>query len=924
MFTEYVPGEKIVEEELMMHRFRLQYVAGRIVVCVVLCLFVVAAHAASSWYVATSGNNSQGTNWSTAYTNIQTALNAANTGDTIYIKGETFSKSIDEPQLVWTTNNLTILGSYQGVGSPGSNSMDEWPTVIQRNWGPPPHSAQWYNTNCRAMLIKGITGGTMERLTMSGWLHMGYPSPSPDYSGGVLFVSNSTDVAISSCIFKDGDVYTPQPPVKGANVYVGNSTNVTFSSCEFKDGWNYDYHNDCGRGAGLYSEDSFITLTNCTVQNNQSSAPYYGGRGAGVYIDGGSAVIVDSMILGNMGDAESFSDPLKTPLGGGLYLAGLTNIVRNCLIQGNMVDVGATNRGDGIYVETGFVSLENCSIIGNRGQGVFVDGGTISVTNCIVWDNGDDLVRFPTNASGILTGVWYSDIEDGDNDGVNGCISADPLFEYGYYLATNSPCVNAGSAPASVIGLSNYTTHADGTLDSGTVDLGYHYTSGILQSPLAQLYVAADGSDSNQGTNWTTAFRSITKALSKVTHGSRIYVGTGTYNNAVETFPLLITKAGLELLGTNADETVVNADGATQRVMNVKGSGNCKIQGLTITKGKTPPSNIRGGGIGLWQSDVEIVSCNITSNEASWGSTIGGGIYLKGSAVVISNCLIEYNWASADWSTSGGGIYAGVNCELTVLDSVIRKNFANANGSGSGQTAGGAGVHIDATYAASKPDAIYALRNSVISENYFTGGSGIFRGGGLRVEGARTVTVENCVFSSNALANADDTVYAGGIFGWENAVINIRNCTIATNFAEGIQITNNCLALVRNTILWNNGDELVGFPTNAAGTLSNVWYSCIEDGDNDGVNGCVSVDPAFVDMTYFHLKSKTGNYVDGYFGGGSWANSTVHSPLIDAGDPESDYSREPKFNGRRINIGAYGNTAVASKSLARGTVMMFR
>lgn len=38
----------------------------------------------------------------------------------------------------------------------------------------------------------------------------------------------------------------------------------------------------------------------------------------------------------------------------------------------------------------------------------------------------------------------------------------------------------------------------------------------------------------------------------------------------------------------------------------------------------------------------------------------------------------------------------------------------------------------------------------------------------------------------------------------------------------------------------------------------------------------------------------------------------VMSPCIDAGDPASDYSNEPAYNGGRINMGRYGNTSTAS------------
>ena len=57
-------------------------------------------------------------------------------------------------------------------------------------------------------------------------------------------------------------------------------------------------------------------------------------------------------------------------------------------------------------------------------------------------------------------------------------------------------------------------------------------------------------------------------------------------------------------------------------------------------------------------------------------------------------------------------------------------------------------------------------------------------------------------------------------------------------------------------------------------------------------------------------------YVGGYFSGGSWSASPANSPLIDQGDPGSDVALELPPNGGRINIGAYGNTPVASKSFS--------
>ena len=41
------------------------------------------------------------------------------------------------------------------------------------------------------------------------------------------------------------------------------------------------------------------------------------------------------------------------------------------------------------------------------------------------------------------------------------------------------------------------------------------------------------------------------------------------------------------------------------------------------------------------------------------------------------------------------------------------------------------------------------------------------------------------------------------------------------------------------------------------------------------------------------------------------------SDAIDAGDPASDYSKEPKPNGGRVNMGVWGNTPHAAMTSSR-------
>ena len=70
-----------------------------------------------------------------------------------------------------------------------------------------------------------------------------------------------------------------------------------------------------------------------------------------------------------------------------------------------------------------------------------------------------------------------------------------------------------------------------------------------------------------------------------------------------------------------------------------------------------------------------------------------------------------------------------------------------------------------------------------------------------------------------------------------------------------------------------------------------------------------------------HLRSKAG-YTDETSGARVTAQGA--SPAIDAGAKGYAYSLEPEPNGHRINLGCYGNTPWASRSVAHCTIIYLR
>jgi hypothetical protein len=140
-----------------------------------------------------------------------------------------------------------------------------------------------------------------------------------------------------------------------------------------------------------------------------------------------------------------------------------------------------------------------------------------------------------------------------------------------------------------------------------------------------------------------------------------------------------------------------------------------------------------------------------------------------------------------------------------------------------------------------------------------------------------------------------------GLFVVESAPT-LRNLTVVHN-KYGLEAYADAEPDVVNCIFWyNTADDLVG---------CEARFSCVQRGSEGP--GSFSQDPLFVDPNGkdYHLRSERGRYWPAY---DVWVLDKVTSPCLDAGDLQSDYSGEPKPNGERINVGAYGGTAYASMS----------
>ncbi|HUW33165.1 MAG TPA: S8 family serine peptidase, partial [Planctomycetota bacterium] len=144
----------------------------------------------------------------------------------------------------------------------------------------------------------------------------------------------------------------------------------------------------------------------------------------------------------------------------------------------------------------------------------------------------------------------------------------------------------------------------------------------------------------------------------------------------------------------------------------------------------------------------------------------------------------------------------------------------------------------------------------------------------------------------------------------------------------GILCTNSSNVTISNSIVYGNsspaaaGHELV-VASAASPSAVTVTYSDIEGEEEDAQvdAGCtltwgagnIDADPKFNDPEErdYHVKSIYGRWDPAE---SDWDyEDTETSPCVDAGDPAAPFPNEPGPSGYRINMGAYGNTAEASK-----------
>lgn len=190
-------------------------------------------------------------------------------------------------------------------------------------------------------------------------------------------------------------------------------------------------------------------------------------------------------------------------------------------------------------------------------------------------------------------------------------------------------------------------------------------------------------------------------------------------------------------------------------------------------------------------------------------------------------------------------------------------------------------------------------------------GDSLFGGGGLEVHGGTANVVNSILFGNQrgpeATGGADICVFDGAVLNLSYSLAT-ANDAARVSCEEGGTITTDGV-IYGDPLFMTDRTTYDGWTIASTTSVGSFVYNVASNAtDLCAINA--------------HLRSKTG-YTDETTGE-LVRTPRVMSPAIDAGREGTPYADEPSPNGRRANLGFYGNTPYASRSDSSGFILFVR
>ena len=413
---------------------------------------------------ATGAND--GSSWVDAFTDLQAALTASNSGDEIWVAAGTYrpTTNLNDRTASFTPKaGVKIYGGF--AGSETSRSQRDWrlnrtiltgdlfgndnANISRTEPTRGENSLHVINIQNKAteVVLDGliVTGGNADTAV--------WGSPGDVSNGGGLRLITST-LTIRNCIFEKNTAS------KSACIYgesAGNTLRIE----------NTIFQDNVSHSAGTMHVAGNYVIESCVFYNNHTKDSPYGYQwGGGLFLGGSSSGTINNSVFANNYAKDA----------GGAIMSQANAVITNCSFYGNSVENVGGALGQTLRTNGGALTLKNCIIWGSSGGGSVIDGST-TITHSII--------------QGGHAGAGNLNV-DPQFLNVANLIGADGVWgtaDDGLQLKTGSPAVDAGSN-ADVVGnddLTGRTRIVDGNSDTtATVDMGaYERQTGSGSGPAA-------------------------------------------------------------------------------------------------------------------------------------------------------------------------------------------------------------------------------------------------------------------------------------------------------------------------------------------------------------------------------------------------------------------------------------------------------
>ncbi len=489
-----------------------------ILACMTILLISLTATNAAIIHISKSGNDSNnGQSWGTAKLTVQAGINAASSGDEVWVAEGTYGEHISHK------SGVGLYGGFDG-GESSRDDRDYDNNVTTLSGGS--HTDTGVGGGCVITVPAGANNNTV----IDGFtITEGHGT----YGGGIL-------CSWASPVIKNNIITTNSSTYRGGGIYCSKDVNSSYFALiennTIEDNTSHD-------GGGIFCLGTSSEIRNNTVTNNTCIA-----RGGGITLDYNvvgattypsldkvecNTITGNSVGLGGGGiEIGWYCSPTLTDNivsgntsaggGGGIvcdYLS--TPVIRNNTVNSN----SSTNNGGGIYCYQSSATISNNTVCDNTsgtagaGGGICLSGSsTPTVSNNVIVNNTgpyagglECYMCVPTITNNTISGNTNAGIHCNNSPGTisnniivfnayafsiyqctvtryNNCIygntsgnttvtseiSADPLFvdrtNEDYHIQSGSPCIDVGLDSA--VGTEDLDIDGQERINGTHVDIG--------------------------------------------------------------------------------------------------------------------------------------------------------------------------------------------------------------------------------------------------------------------------------------------------------------------------------------------------------------------------------------------------------------------------------------------------------------------